>query len=94
MRSNVNYSNGYRRLPIKIPETISEIVSGHLFESDFKPYFIMFLNDPLGLTLVDRYNCFRQNQKLIVLWVRLPQACPDHMLLIVSQLIGEPKKDI
>lgn len=44
----------------------------------------MFLNDPLGLTLVDRYNCFRQNQKLIVLWVRLPQACPDRMLLILN----------
>jgi hypothetical protein len=52
VQSNVNYSNGYTRLPIKIPETILEIVSGHLFESDFKPYFKMFLNDPLGYTLM------------------------------------------
>lgn len=48
VQSNVNYSNGYTRLPIKIPETILEIVSGHLFESDFRPYFKMFLDDPLG----------------------------------------------
>ena len=51
MQSNVNYSNGYTRLPIKIPETILEIVSGHLFESDFRPYFKLFLDDPLGYTL-------------------------------------------
>lgn len=55
MQSNVNYSNGYTRLPIKIPETILEIVSGHLFESNFKPYFKMFLDDPLGYNLTDQF---------------------------------------
>jgi len=55
MQSNANYSNGYTRLPIKIPETILEIVSGHLFESDFRPYFKMFLDDPLGYTLKKLY---------------------------------------
>ena len=54
MRSNVNYRNGYRRLPIKIPETIPEIVSGHLFESDFRLCFKMFLDVPLGYTLSER----------------------------------------
>ena len=54
MQSDVNYSNGYRQLTIKIPETISEIVSGHLFESDFRPYFKMFLVVPLGYALTDR----------------------------------------
>ena len=51
MQSNANYSNGYTRLTIKIPETISEIVSGHLFESDFRPHLTMILVDPLGYTL-------------------------------------------
>lgn len=55
MQSNVNYSNGYRQLTIKIPETISEIVSGHLFESDFRPYFKMFLVVPLGYNLTDQF---------------------------------------
>ena len=55
MQSNANYSNGYTRLPIKIPETILEIVSGHLFESDFRPYLKMFLGDPLGYNLTDQF---------------------------------------
>ncbi|MCT4386202.1 hypothetical protein EFT54_13560, partial [Lacticaseibacillus paracasei] len=54
-QSNVNYSNGYTRLPIKIPETIPEIVSGHLFESDFRLCFKMFLDDPLGYNLTDQF---------------------------------------
>lgn len=54
MHSNDDYSNGYGWLPIKIPETILDIVSGHLFESDFRPYFKMFLDDPLGYALTDR----------------------------------------
>jgi hypothetical protein len=53
MQSNANYSNGYTRLPIKIPETILEIVSGHLFELDFRHYFKLFLDDPLGYTLTN-----------------------------------------
>ncbi|APU72541.1 hypothetical protein BI355_2250 (plasmid) [Companilactobacillus crustorum] len=53
MQSDVNYSNGYTRLPIKIPETILEIVSGHLFELDFRPHLKMFLADPLGYTLTN-----------------------------------------
>ena len=61
MQSNVNYSNGYTRLPIKIPETIPEIVSGHLFESDFRLCFKMFLDDPLGYTLpINKRACERQ----------------------------------
>jgi hypothetical protein len=62
MQSDVNYSNGYTRLPIKIPETILRIVSGHLFESDFRPYFKMFLDDPLGYTLAEQEGHGSQNK--------------------------------
>lgn len=71
MQSNANYSNGYTRLPIKIPETVSEIVSGHLFESDFKPYFKMILNDPLGYALSDRFRLAKDLAKQFLRFVNL-----------------------
>ncbi|APG72336.1 hypothetical protein LJ046_00680 [Lactobacillus delbrueckii subsp. jakobsenii ZN7a-9 = DSM 26046] len=51
----INYSNGYTRLPIKIPETISNNASGHLFESDFRLCFKLFLDDPLVYNLTDQF---------------------------------------
>ena len=68
MQSDVNYSNGYTRLPIKIPETILEIISGHLFELDFRPHLKMFLADPLG------YNLTEQILKVYQLVIIEPQV--------------------
>ncbi len=38
----------------QILDRFLEIVSGHLFESDFRPCFKMFLDGPLGYALTDR----------------------------------------
>ncbi len=68
MHSNDDYSNGYGWLPIKIPETILDIVSGHLFESDFRLCFKTFLDESLG------YNLTEQILKVYQLVIIEPQV--------------------